>query len=239
MRHLLITILAAPSLLAAQEVSRYELRDDHVAIYNLAGEATIEAGSGNAVVIEVRPGGADARQLVVEHGPLQGRGTLRVMYPDDQIHYDPPGMWNGMSTEVRVRDDGTFSDSDWTENRRERGRRVRISSRGGGLDAYADLRIQVPRGRRLALYLAAGPVTVRNVDGTLRVDGGAGSVTATGTRGSLVVDVGSGSVEVTNAEGDLDIDTGSGSVTVGNVSGDVLLVDTGSGSVEATGVTVR
>ena len=236
MRHLLVTILAVPSLLAAQEVSRFDLRDDHVAIYNLVGEATLEAGSGNAVSIEVRRGGPDAGRLTVEHGPIAGRATLRVLYPADQIHYDPPGAW-GMSTEVRVRDDGTFSDSDWTDDR-VRGRRVRISSRGGGLDAFADLRIQVPRGRRVALYVAAGPITVRNVDGTLRVDGGSSAVTASGTRGSLTVDVGSGTVEVSDAE-DVDVDTGSGDVTVTDARGEMLRVDTGSGSVHATRVTVR
>jgi len=239
MRHFLVTILAVPSALTAQDVSRYELRDAHVAIYNLVGEATIEAGSGNAVTVEVRRRGADARELQIEHGPIAGRGTLRILYPTDQIHYDPPGSWGGTSTEVRVREDGTFNDSHWTEDRRARGRRVRITSRRGGLDAFAELRIQIPRGRRVALYVAAGPVTVRNVDGTLRVDGGASPVTASGTRGTLVVDVGSGKVEVTDAEGNVDIDTGSGSVTVADVRGDLLRIDTGSGSVDATRIAVR
>lgn len=238
MRLLSLILLAVPAVLAAQ-VERFELRDDHVAVYNLAGTAAVEPGGGGAVVVEVRRGGADARRLTVEHGPLDGRGTLRVRYPDDRIRYDPADASGGFQTELRVRDDGTFGDGHWTRDRGERGRRVRIASRGGGMDAYADLRILVPAGRRVALYLGAGAVTVRNVNGVLRVDGHATPVTATGTRGELVVDVGSGRVEVTDAEGTVDIDTGSGGVTVRNVRGDVLRVDTGSGGVDATAVRVR
>lgn len=239
MRFLPFTLLALPAVLAAQDVERFELRDEHVAVYNLAGEAAIEPGDGAAVVVEIRRGGRDARQLRIEHGPIEDRGTVRVIYPDDDVHYDAPHGWGGFSTDLYVRDDGTFSDRHWSRDRRERGRRVRISARGGGLDAHADLRVRVPRGRRVALYLGVGVVTVRNVDGALRVDGHATPVTASGTRGELVVDVGSGEVGVTDAEGTVDVDTGSGSVTVRTVRGDVLRVDTGSGGVDVTAVTVR
>lgn len=239
MRRFILLSLAIPAALAAQDVERFELRDDHVAIYNLAGTVAIAPGSGAAVVVEVRRGGADARRLTVEHGPLDGRGTLRILYPDDAVRYDPPGGRGDFQTDLRVRDDGTFSDRHWTRDRGDRGRRVRITSRSDGMEAHADLRILVPAGRRVALYLGAGAVTVRDVNGALRVDGHATPVTASGTRGELVVDVGSGQVEVTDAEGTVDIDTGSGGVTVRNVRGDVLRVDTGSGGVDATAVTVR
>jgi len=209
---------------------QYQLTGDRVAVYNLAGEVTIEAGSGSAVVVQLTRQGSDADQIRIEHGPIEGQNTLRVVFPGDRVHYSGR---NGGSTEVRVRDDGTFGGDS-----RDRGRRVRISSEDDGLDARADLRVQVPPGKSFDLYLAVGRVSATNVSGDLRLDTHSAPVTSTGTRGTLVIDVGSGRVEASDHEGDLDIDTGSGSVDVTGVRGDELRVDTGSGSVAATRVSV-
>lgn len=202
----------------------YELGGDRAAVYNLAGEITVERGSGSAVIVEVRPTGADGGRLRVEQGQLDGRETLRIVYPGDRVVYGSSG---GGSADVRVRSDGTFG---------EGGRRVRIAPRGEGLAASADLRIRVPDGKRIEVYLAVGRVSVANVQGDLVVDTHAASVITTGTRGSLLVDVGSGSVEVSDAEGDVRIDTGSGGVTLTDVRADELWVDTGSGGVSASRV---
>jgi hypothetical protein len=207
---------------------RYEISGDRVAVYNLAGTVALEGGGG-AVEVSVVRRGADASQLRIEQGTVRGRETLRVVYPSDRVTV--PEMSG--STEVRVRDDGTFGDGESSS-----GRRVRISDAGGGLVASADLRIRVPVGRSVAVYLAVGEVTVSNVDGELILDTGSAPIRTSGTRGSLEIDVGSGRVQVTEAEGDVSIDTGSGSVTVTGVRGDALQIDTGSGSVTASGVSV-
>lgn len=230
----LLTAAAAPRL-SAQQSQRYEVAGADVAIYNLAGTVRIERGSGSAVVVELTRQGRDGDQLRVETGPIADRATLRVVYPGDDIVYRAArGSWD---TELRVREDGTFGDAHW-HDRGHRGGRVRISSRGSGLEAAADLRILVPPSQRLAVYLAAGDVSARNVNGTLRIDTHHANVSTSGTSGALVVDTGSGSVEVSDAEGDVLVDTGSGSVDVTGVKGDALLVDTGSGSVTLTDVAV-
>lgn len=225
---------------AAQQAERYQVTGGRVAIYNLAGEATLVAGSGSAVTIEVTRGGADAERLGIERGPIGDRETLRVLYPDDRIVYRTDDRRHGSST-MRVRDDGTFGDS-WDDQGRRggrnSGRRVEVRSSGSGMDAHADLRIQVPRGQRVEIYLAVGRIDVTNVEGDLLLDGSASEVTTSGTVGSLVIDVGSGQVRVSNARGLLDVDTGSGAVDVTDVSGDELKVDTGSGSVSVRGATV-
>jgi len=225
---------------AAQQAERFELTGQQIAVYNLAGEVTLEGGTGAAVVVEVRRGGADGGRLAVERGPLGSRQTLRVIYPDDRIVYRAANGWRGNS-QLRVRDDGTFGDS-WDRERRERGRTVEVSSHGSGTEAHADLRIVVPKGQRLEVYLAVGRVGVTNVDGDLLLDGGAADVTTSRTAGELSVDVGSGTVQVTEARGSLNLDTGSGEVAVTGMSGDQLLVDTGSGSVtvrDATATTMN
>ena len=215
---------------AVQQDTRFELTGSQIAVYNLAGEVTVEAGSGSAVVVEVTRVGSDADQLSIDRGPIDDWSTLRVIYPGDRVHYRGRGTG---STELRVRGDGTFG-GDWAD----RGRRVRIVSDDDGLDAHANLTIRVPEGQTFNLYLAVGTVSARNVNGRIRLDTHSAPVTTTGTGGRMVLDVGSGHVEASDHEGDLDIDTGSGSVEVSGVRGDVLRMDTGSGGVTATRVSV-
>jgi hypothetical protein len=227
-----------PAGLHGQQPERYTLADDYAAVYNLVGNVRIEPGSGD-VAVQVTRAGAEAGQLRIAQGEVDGRVALRVLYPGDRIRWRGDDRNDG-STQLRVRDDGTFGDSgdehgyrdhgrhDWDE-----GRRVTISSTGG-IDARADLLVQVPRGRRVAVYLAVGAVTVANVDGALTVDAHSAPVTATGVKGELNVDVGSGIVRVSQVEGDLDVDTGSGSVEVSRYHGTSLSIDTGSGDVTGT-----
>jgi lia operon protein LiaG len=225
-------LLFLPTIAPAQQGERYTLDGEEVAIYNLAGALTVEPGTGS-VALDVTRGGSDAARLRVEQGELDGRETLRVLYPAETIVY--AGMERGSSTTLRVREDGTFGDGDSHE--RHRGRKVKVSGEGQGLRAHADLKVRMPAGSRLSLYLAVGKVSVANVNGELLVDGHSSPVTATGTKGTLVVDVGAGSVRVTGAEGDLNVDTGSGSVEVSGFRGGKLLVDTGSGSVTGSDLT--
>jgi len=225
-------LLAVPVVLGAQQAERFELTGDRIAIFNLAGSATVEAGTGSAVVVEVRRGGADAGQLEIQRGPISGAETLRIRYPDNDIVYPGRDRWSG-STQIRVHEDGTFGWSDESG-----GSRVRVRSSGSGVEAYADLRILVPHGKRVEVYLAVGEMSASGVDGRLRLDGSSTRVTTSRTSGDLVVDVGSGSVDVNGHTGDASIDTGSGSVGVATMRGDALSVDTGSGHVEVTDVAV-
>ena len=218
--------LLLPTSAPAQQAERYTLEGDDVAVYNLAGTLTVEPGTG-AVSVDLVRGGTDAARLRVEQGELEGRETLRVIYPSQAIAY--AGLEDGSSTTLKVRDDGTFGDGD--SDRGNRGRTVKVSSRGSGLEAHADLRVRMPAGHRVSLYLAVGRVSITNVNGELLVDGHSAPVTASGTKGTLMLDVGSGPVRVTGAEGEVNVDTGSGPVQVTGFSGGELHIDTGSGGV--------
>jgi lia operon protein LiaG len=226
-----------PAALHAQQTERYTFDSDPVAVYNLVGSLRVEPGN-DAVTVQVTRAGAEAGRLKIVQGELDGRSTLRVVYPGDRIRFGA----GGESTQLQVRDDGTFGDlndehvrgrhghdrrSRWDPNE---GRRVTIAA-AGGIDARADLAVQVPRGRRVELFLAVGSVSVTNVDGEVFVDAHSAPVTATGTKGILSVDVGSGGVKVTQADGELSVDTGSGDVEVSRFHGQSLSVDTGSGDV--------
>jgi DUF4097 and DUF4098 domain-containing protein YvlB len=230
----LVFVFSAP--LAAQ-TSRHVLKGDSVAIYNLVGELRVEAGTGSDVAVELTRGGSDAAKLDVQSGSIRGRETLRVIYPDDVILM--PDWGRGWSTTLRVRDDGTFGEE---HGRHERGswyrdgHEVRITgrSRDGGLQAYADLRVSVPTGKNVALYLGVGKAFVSNVDGTIRVNVASADVSADRTKGTLRVATGSGNVDVRTAAGDVSLATGSGDVTVSGVDGSRLYLETGSGNVTLT-----
>lgn len=225
---LAVAFTAAPSL-SAQEAETVRLSGDRVAIYNLAGSAEITGHAGSEVLVEVRRRGDDGERLRIEVDELDGRQALRIRYPGDRIVY--AGESGRSQTELRVSDRGTFFDG-------RRGDRVRVSTYGSGIEAWADLRIRVPEGRDVDVRVALGEMRVEEVSGRLRLETGSGEVRTRRTRGSLLVDTGSGSVEVREAEGDVRVDTGSGSVELSDVRGEGLLVDTGSGSVRGDAITV-
>jgi DUF4097 and DUF4098 domain-containing protein YvlB len=232
-----LSLLSAGALLLpvfanAQTAERRTITGDNVAVYNLVGVMRVEGGTGSDVGVEITRGGNDASKLRIETGRARGRESLRVIYPDRRIVYRE-GEWSrGRSrTTLRVDDDGTFGDH--TDD----GRSVDIVSSGDGLEAYADIKVTVPRGKRVSVFLGVGEAKIENVDGDLYVDVASASVTSVRTKGRLALDTGSGRVQVSDAEGDVDLDTGSGDVEVTNTRGASLKMDTGSGRVRASGIT--
>ena len=239
----LAVLVLAPSSLGAQQVERYVLEGDDIAIYNLAGSLSVEPGTGS-VSVELTRAGPDAARLRVERGELRGKETLRVIYPSREVAY--AGLEPGSSTTLKVRDDGTFGDGEGDHRHGHdddrdgpAGRPVRISRDRGDLRAHADMKVRVPAGHAVAFRLAVGQVSVTNVSGEILVDSHSAPVTATGSKGRLDVDVGSGPVRVSAAEGDLNVDTGSGPVEVSGFRGDELSIDTGSGGVSGSELTAR
>jgi lia operon protein LiaG len=230
---LLSLVVTAP---AFAQVEQRTIRGADVAIYNLAGVVRAVPGTGPGVTVDITRRGSGANQLRIESGPLGGRETLRIVYPSDRIVYRDGR--DGMRTSVSVREDGTFSDGNWSSRDRDRDR-VEIRASGSGLEAHADLTVRVPRGQKIALFLAAGRAEVSNVEGDILVDVGAAEVEVSGTKGNLALDTGSGHVTVRDVTGNVDLDSGSGGLTIDRVKGDVLTIDSGSGGVRGSDIEVR
>jgi len=224
-----IVLIASP-LVAGAQGERFSISGRDVGIYNLVGSIKAVSGSGSEVIVTVAKSGKDAGQLRVEQGVINGRQTLRVIYPARRITFVDDDRRSGDRTTLRVADDGTFDNND------DEGSRVEISDRSGGLEARADLTVSIPAGKEISLRLGAGEVSVANVNGDISVGVAAARVTTRGTRGSLSLDTGSGEVSVTDAQGDLSLDTGSGGITLAQIRGDRLAVDAGSGRLSATDV---
>jgi lia operon protein LiaG len=229
---------------AAAQTERHNLAGSSVAIYDLVGHVKVEEGSGSDVVVELTRGGHDAKQLKVEVGELRGRNTLRVVYPDDDIIY--PDLGRRSESDLRVNNDGTFGGDDRGDrgdrgNRRDRSsgdHRVRVRGGGSGTEAWADLRILVPAGKEVAVYVGVGELGATHVTADLRLNASSARVTVNGTKGNLVAGTGSGAVEVRGASGDaVTIEAGSGGLSVTDVSGKRLSINTGSGGVTASGLT--
>lgn len=226
--------LVIPALLTAQSPERISLDGREVAIYNLVGKLRVEGSTGDRVVVEVTRGGRDAGRLKLQTGDVRGRMALRVIYPEDRIVYSDM-RWNGR-TSFTVSEDGTWGDNNRGNSDR---RRIEVSSRGDGVDAHADLRVSVPKGRTLYLRQGVGETTIENVDGNLSVDVAASHVLVSHVRGSLHLDAGSGGVDITDVTGDVTLDAGSGGATIDGVRGGSLKMDIGSGSLRGRAIDVR
>jgi lia operon protein LiaG len=222
----LLPAIQSPAL-AAQT---YTLTGDDVAIWDPAGEVRMEAATGNAVEVVVTLQGKDAGDVTVSDKALGSRPTLRVLYSGHTIIYPPMGRWSNSNTTIR--DDGTWGDhvNGWS------GHRLTVKGSGSGTEAWADIVVRVPKGRRVSVYSIAGSAEIRNVDGKVSFDGGSGGAQAENCRGTLSLDLGSGGVEVNGFRGELNVDTGSGSVKANDVNGPSVRLDTGSGGVTGDGI---
>ncbi|HEX2078289.1 MAG TPA: DUF4097 family beta strand repeat-containing protein [Longimicrobium sp.] len=214
-------VMAAPA--GAQRTERFTITGSRAAVYNLAGEVTVAAGTGTAVVVEVTRRGQDAAALRVS----RNGGAVRVVTPGDRVVYPPLGR---SSSQFPVRRDGRLG-------RGLRSRRVTVAGSGAGTRAHADVRVLVPAGRAVVVHQGVGRVQVSNVNARLQVFTVTAPVRALRTRGALDVAVLSGAVEVRDAQGDVALSTGSGTVTFSGVRGTRVEVETGSGAV--TGSDVR
>jgi lia operon protein LiaG len=213
------------------EPTRHTLGGTDVAIYNLLGNLEVVRGEGASVVAEVTLHGKDAVKLQVENGPIDGRQSLRVIYPGDRIVN--PEFGDHTTSTFRVNDDGTFNDD------KHGGRRVTMSGRGPGIEAGADIRLLVPAGKKVHVYWGHGKASVTRTDADLALDAAGMPVSATGIRGSLSVDIGSGMVRVEGADAEIAIDTGSGDVSLSAVHGKGVTVDTGSGEVTGNDISAE
>jgi lia operon protein LiaG len=225
MAWVLAALVAAP--VSGQEVQR--VQGDDVAVYDLAGHVQLVRGSGSDVVVRIQRGGADSASLHVETGEIAGRPTLRVIFPGDEIVY--PAMGRGSNSTLSVRDDGTFGGD--RGGRGNRGDRVRVRGSGSGREAWADLVIEVPSGRRVSAYVGVGRMEARGVQGDLGLHASSGGASAEDITGALDIESGSGGVDVRNVRGTVRVNTGSGGIDAASLTGDKIDLQTGSGSVDA------
>jgi len=209
---------------------RYVL-EGNPAVWTLAGEVEVVRGSGSDVVVDVSFRGPDADRLSVAVDDLRGRASLRVLFDGEDVVWNR-GNGSRYSTNLRVRDDGT-----WGGGMQLRGgRRVSVASGGGGIEAHAVLRVEVPAGRDVDIFVGVGDIVARDLAADLSLDVASGRIVAEGIEGWVNADTGSGDIELRDIAGSVTADTGSGDVLLEGVRGDEVTGDTGSGDITARGL---
>ena len=212
---------------AGAQTERRTLTGNEVRIYDLVGSVTVESGTVSDVTVEVTMRGADASKLRIEAGTDRGVPSLGIVFPDDDIIYPELGRSSNWTFSMDRR--GRESDRDWWPFNR----RVRVRGSGRGTEAWADMRIIIPAGRRVDVKVGVGSVVSRGVKGNLGLDVASARVEVNGHNGTLRLDTGSGGAEISDVTGDeLAADVGSGHVTVRGATVDRFSVESGSGGVD-------
>lgn len=237
------TLVLAGNLASAEvtRTLRAELTDPNrpFRVENLAGRMIVRQGSGGKVVVTATVHGADQKtadllKLQEVRDAKTGLPTLRMIYPvDDHTSYrygrnNSGGggffdkMFSGMSSSNITYD----------------GVRVSVSS-GRGLELYADLVVEIPRGVTGTFKNAVGAIEGSGVDGTLKFDSSSGDIALSDFKGEVTADTGSGDVTATTGRGIFRCDTGSGDCLLNSFTGERIDLDTGSGDINVTGASAR
>ncbi len=219
--------LAATAASVQAQTERRTLSGRDITIYDLVGSVTVEHGTGSDVVVEITRRGADARRLEIDVVSEGNGQSLRVIFPDEDIVY--PMLGRRYNADFQIGRDGRwggFRDSRFSN------RRVRVRGDGRGIEAWADLRVTIPSGKRVDINVGVGEVNASGVNGDLGIDVASARVTVAGHTGTLRLDTGSGGADVRDVKGDeLSVDVGSGRVSVFGADVRRMVVESGSGGV--------
>jgi hypothetical protein len=215
------------------------LSGESLVLVDLIGEITVEGHDGSEFLVDVHVQGEDASKKTIKIESDEGRKSrVIVQFPlDEESHYVYPRMGRGSRTTFQLRN-GHEENSSWLDKLLQAvGQdRIRVSGSGSGFEAWADVTVQVPEGKKLQIELGVGEISASNVKGEVVLETHSGPVRAGSIEGDVVIDTGSGHVEVEDVTGDLLVDTGSGHVEARGVSGKTVDIDTGSGRVRTARV---
>jgi hypothetical protein len=235
----LVVCLALLSGVARADFERsFSFDSDELRVANLIGAMEVRPASGNSFQVTVRVQGEDASAERITFEESGGRRSeLAVLFPVDETErYVYPALGSNSRTRFSSRNHDNLLGQLLGLGRDQievRGRPFR-----GALEIWADVVIEVPQGKRLAVFLGVGAMDARDVAAELELDSQTGRIDAQDINGNLLCDTGSGSVTVRGATGDVDVDTGSGSVEISDVqNARFVRIDTGSGSVVVERVT--
>lgn len=219
-------VLAAP--VEAQQEWSFE--GTRLLVTNMVGEVTVRGHDGARIIVRARPGGEDG-DLIRYEVKHDGAAEFHTVFPlDRSLDYSYPRRGGG-STSFHL-DSWRAESSFLGELLSMVSGRDRVRVRGsGGLEAWVDLEVLVPRGVASRIKVAVGHIEASDVQADVDLDTHSGSVRAANINGGTRIDTGSGSVEAHTIRGALHIDTGSGGVEATDVEGETVLIDTGSGSV--------
>lgn len=230
-----LALVIAPS--ARGEFSKsHTLNSESLVVVDLLGEVRVEPAGGTAFEVTVHVQGKDATEELIEVEAREGsEGVVAVRFPVDKHNrYVYPRMEGSSSTRIDFDDDERAGDG-WLHTilRGLNGKHITVKSSGRGLEAWADVLVKVPAGKKLRVDLGVGSIAGSNVDGKLFLDVDSGDIDVTALKGKVVLNTGSGEITANGLEGSIVVGTGSGDIQVTACTGDRIEVSTGSGDVQA------
>ncbi len=229
---ILVMVLGAAAALGAGFEESYTFDGDELKITNLIGKVDVRSTSGNEIRVTINVLGDDAEPGLIEFEAGEGnKAELHIIFPvDDHKKYVYPELGSGSKTTISFQ--GEQDGGSWLK-KLFGGDKITVRGKGSGLEIWADVLVEVPKGRELEVKLGVGQIEAKKVQADLVLDTHSGAIMATGIKGNLLADTGSGSVTAIDIEGNVHVDTGSGKVELENCRSKDILVDTGSGSVKA------
>lgn len=228
---LLIFAVTATSAMGSGFEESFTFDGDELKISNMIGKVEVRGTNGDQILVSIAVRGEDAESGIVKFEVDKGsRAELHIVFPiDDHKKYVYPNLGRGSKTTISYRDEQ--EGGSWLK-KIFGGDRITVRGKGSGLEVWADVVVEVPRGRNLEVKLGVGSIEAEDVQAELVLDTHSGSISATNITGDFLADTGSGRVNVQGVEGNVHVDTGSGKVEIEDCRGEIILVDTGSGSVK-------
>lgn len=234
---LVLAVLALPVL--ASEIEKEFIFDgDELTISNMIGKVDVRSTGGNKIRVSVMVRGDDASENLIEFKTEKGsKAELHIEFPiNDHRKYVYPELGRGSETSFSY--DDSEKGGSWLKKIFGKDR-ITVRGKGSGLEVWADVVVEVPKGRSLEVRLGAGEIEAEELEASLVLDTHSGAIRARQITGDLLADTGSGQVTATDIDGNLNVDTGSGKVILEHCKGEKIQVDTGSGGVKAEGLVCK
>lgn len=206
-----LALLVLGSAMAAGGPSEKQtIEGREVVIFNLAGSVTIENYDGDMVQVEVTRGGSDAAKIQVETDiDFDTKiGYIRFITPSTQVVY-PEAAANNQS--IFVRGDGTFFPG------HSGNLKTQILPEGNGLNAWADLKVLVPKNVSLVMNLGTGRIDARGMVSPLKIAGINGQVNIVDHSGGLKVNTMAAAVSIFGGRGEVNVATKTGNITLDEI----------------------
>jgi hypothetical protein len=234
---LFATFMGASIPARADFQKELSVKGERLILGNLIGKVQLVGTEGSEFKIHLDVRGEDASEDLIQLKSEREGDEVQVLvqFPiDTERDYVYPALGKHSHTRFSARL-GSGEHRSWFSKLFGSSDRIEVRGSGKGLKLWADLRIEVPKGKESKIYLGCGSIDAKDVTAALSLDTHSGPVSAQRIHGDLLVDTGSGHVSLADLEGDVNVDTGSGHVKVDGLKGN-LIADTGSGHVELSSI---
>jgi hypothetical protein len=159
---------------SAEEATRhFTIAGDRLLLVNLIGEIRVEAAGGSQFEIDVALRGRDGGPSVAHFDQADGADAyLSIQFPvEKERAYVYPALGNGSTSFDPPQGCGWGEAARGSRSGLHLGsRQVKIRDHGKGLEAWADVTVRVPAGRKLEVRHGAGRITASGIQGDLSLD---------------------------------------------------------------------